>query len=1549
MKKLNINTIKKLCKYSVASLMAILFASGMLSCEIGLGPGVDMQAPVVKITSHQDNDSVAQTFVLRGTASDNEGITNITIDFEDADIHYKITPGDSWQKKTPASGHWVAVPSDNNNYCKKSGDKWKWAVAVDTGDKSPKKKGSTFNLVAVAEDDMGNSGKDSKIERSLIVDTENPFVSIYNPDLFTGTYEDINGTLGDYTLQDGNKISRLLNGTVSFKGRQSNALSFKELRIEFDNGELDTDKRLVTTADSVDSIDDILALPASDLGDSTTPDLYFSKTLKSNDLREWTLSVKPEEWATNDTGKTYGLDTGKHLIRVVTTSLSTSNAWERKVIGYFIWYPEADRPWINIETLDDVEKTADAFKQYPGSNITGSVQDDDGIKSFVSTLYKKEEGSYKKYVKDGYENPKIHEPPKSSGAVKYYSWGIEAPSDNGQYMLELTVTDINGNSDTIIKYFQTDDVSAPKINITSPLKDSTAIISASGNITFKGEVTDDGEIKSFTMVWLDPAKRNDSQNKIKYLTGTDSSWDKATTSGYKDNGNIIYKFDVGSGKNKYQINKTFNLFTDLKIGETLDNEGKVVSPLVTQDFIFRAQDNGGNNTVVTLSLSGDTSAPTLRLDDIELNGKTKHISDTPTFDPITNGDKATITGIWEDYFRDGLKNTTRIHKINISWGNQTAQADPKSDGSWSVKITAPAEGGTITASIQDYGGNKRTVQGAVRIDTNEFGLARIGCNNDDKSYKQGNKLELTLEFTKNTDVTGTPKLKLNNGEYATYKSGSGTTSHIFEYEVAKGLTDQTAIEKVSIEKLSVDQIITDGVTWNDHATGKDVTNKITIGNLKTGTNLADTRFIKIDTKKPRVDKITAVTEGGWYNKGSILFMLEFDEDVEITDINNLKIQFKHKRNTTAVTTDTTETSGSKAVLLTYKITAGDNAKPLTFDKLLSGATVTDLAGNTLSNWTPKTTPSFSGINIVTTKPNSPTITKGKNSSDEWCPLPESDPDYVTAIFDDDGTTFAIKGTSGNKIEYTTDGRNWLPYTDEVTLSNNGNYTVSAKQIDQAGNESDPTTPKKIVIDKGSLLTRITASTVNGTYSSNTSTKKIEGKIEFRKTVTIAQDATVTLNVKRGSSALPAVPIKTENGEDEAKIFTFDYTIEDGDSIDSSDGLLDVTGWSITTVTFKDSKGDDVPVELPFSSIETEKKFKANRQIKVITGKPKVSKKGNKDDIEIKEEKSDDNEFVYLYVKFDREIEKVGGKITITQKTSNYHVPAKLTAEEYKELSAKSGDIAESYHEEPNGATLNNDGTLTKNTATSYILDFSKNDTNSTLVSAFTTTAKQHIVEIPVVADEVEIYQKNYLRIDLTDTYKLPVKGAEYYLTIPKDTVTDAVQNKNDAIQNFAITAPGVEPPVIRIQKSKYTIGNPGNTATPNVDMTKAQTAKMRIDCQTPGATKKYDLQITPSPQIKEDATDHPVKTQTDDPKAPTTASKNYTDNQIITLANEDTYKVDSYDNAKGIKIAILATANDEEKAYEFAARTVLKFRLAIMRTHAITLSVVYAQETFRFG
>ena len=41
----------------------ILFS--FISCQIGLGEAIDLQPPKVQLTSHNDNDSVAQTFTLK--------------------------------------------------------------------------------------------------------------------------------------------------------------------------------------------------------------------------------------------------------------------------------------------------------------------------------------------------------------------------------------------------------------------------------------------------------------------------------------------------------------------------------------------------------------------------------------------------------------------------------------------------------------------------------------------------------------------------------------------------------------------------------------------------------------------------------------------------------------------------------------------------------------------------------------------------------------------------------------------------------------------------------------------------------------------------------------------------------------------------------------------------------------------------------------------------------------------------------------------------------------------------------------------------------------------------------------------------------------------------------------------------------------------------------------------------------------------------------------------------------------------------------------------
>ena len=131
---------KAVFKVSFIFLILSLF---ICSCEIGLGAAVDMEAPKVAITSHQDNESVPQSFSLQGTVSDHEEVASFTIDFDDADIHFQITPGKDWQKKTSKSNGWQTVKTDANNYCTLTNGVWNWSVVVNTDERAASKLGHT--------------------------------------------------------------------------------------------------------------------------------------------------------------------------------------------------------------------------------------------------------------------------------------------------------------------------------------------------------------------------------------------------------------------------------------------------------------------------------------------------------------------------------------------------------------------------------------------------------------------------------------------------------------------------------------------------------------------------------------------------------------------------------------------------------------------------------------------------------------------------------------------------------------------------------------------------------------------------------------------------------------------------------------------------------------------------------------------------------------------------------------------------------------------------------------------------------------------------------------------------------------------------------------------------------------------------------------------------------------------------------------------------------------------------------------------------------------
>lgn len=1465
MKKIN-----KIIK-TIFSIFTLVILS---SCQIGLGEAIDLQAPEIFLTSHKDNDYVGQTFRLAGYATDNEKVKSITIDFDEADIHYKWE-NSTWQKKTSYID-WTALTADECT-CTVNNTTVNWEVTVNTTEAKVGMQSSTYSYSIVAQDQIGNSGKASKIEGSLVVDQNTPDIKLNSPTLFS-TNKDIEEKINSFTLKDGSVLSQLFNGTLVFEGRQDSAAAFKEFRLELDDGT--EDSNIVDSYNFDKPINSVTTENISNAYPFGRNKLYYSKTLKVGqdgiqDLRTWTVSIKPEDWISSDLT---ALQKGPHKIRLVATSVSNSDAWQRKILGYFIWWPEADNPWITLYSGRDFLDEASSDQTYPSAKIFGVVQDDDGIESLTYSLEKQNGDSWSS-IKSNETLPLTEKNAKNS------QFNIEAPTESAIYKLSVNVKDIYGKTDSVVKYYNVLDVQPPKISLTSPTE-STTVFSADGTaIKFEGTISDDARIKSIKIVHLNPAATNPLENKLKFINPAEEDWKKEEDSV----GNLIFNVDIPKENYdsntkifSYEVNKSFDLFTDLKIGPD--------KPLITQDFVILAVDESGGATTLPISVIGDSESPKLTIDRITLNdggsSQTIKIEDgiikLPVVKPTTS---ATIYGTWSDNSTTHWSDISKINNIKFEWLDVNAEnfVDfKKTDDTWEVTVkqgSVPKLDGAITATLIDYAKNIATISQTVTVEKAEIGLDRITCDSEDGSYNAGKELIINLEFTKSAkfitnDEDKKPYLVLNNGGEAVYKSGDGTSKLQFEYTVQ----DNQDTADTDLKKLDVSSINSNGCSWVDANTnvGFEI-QQSEIGTLVSNNKTLKQRNIVIDTQAPFVNGITCISAEGYYKAGKeLIFKIEFNEDVTVTKEDNVELTFG-----TNVTMDHVKTvkSGSKTLLSTYKVKSGDASLSITGISA-NGSEVEDYAGNP-GNYNYDEI-SFSNVIIDTTSPVAPVISGFTNGA--------------VLIDDNASVSVTITGEQGAAISYSIDnGETWNVYNSAIKLTNNGVYEIKAKQTDIAGNESSDSDVKTVTIDKGALIKKISATTFNGTYKAGTD---IEGYIEFREPVTLSDNFAITLNVKKNGNAKKIKDFT----EGENNKYNFVYTVSDGDVLD--DNYLNVSAIS-GNVTYK---GQSKTISNPPAS-----NLANNREIKILTGQPEVKN--------VSLEGSGENSV--LKITYDRDIVKDSSKIVIfTQSEEDYRVPAVLEVSEYNDLKVKLGNEIDSYYEKGlNGATNSGDGKLTPDTQTKYILKFDKENNDTDLVKLFKDN-RLHIVEVPVYVSNVSVSESNskILEIKLNGAYALPVKGAEYSITIPAGAVKDSVGNTNGEYKpEGKLLAPGVEKPEIRIQKNGYEITYAGDLLKSDVNM--PETAQMKIACQTPGSSIKYGINQNPSKHVViNDCSEHETKTA--DVKIPT-INENYT--VTITLGSSGL----TFDTAKGMKFAIAAQASkgttESEVAYEYAARTVLKF------------------------
>lgn len=1472
MKKIN-----KIIK-TIFSIFTLVILS---SCQIGLGEAIDLQAPEVVLTSHKDNDYVGQTFRLAGYATDNEKVKSITIDFDEADIHYKWENA-TWQKKTSYID-WTALTADECT-CTVNNTTVNWEVTVNTTEAKVGMQSSTYSYSIVAQDQIGNSGKTSKIEGSLVVDQNTPDIKLNSPALFS-TNKEIQEKLSSLKLKDGSVLSQLFNGTLVFEGRQDSAAAFKEFRLELDDGT--EDSNIVDSYNYDKPINSVTTENISNAYSFGRKTLYYSKTLKVGqdgiqDLRTWTVSIKPEDWISSELNA--ALQSGKHQIRLVATSVSNSDAWQRKILGYFTWYPEADNPWITLYSGSESLETASSDQTYPSAKIFGVVQDDDGIESLTYSLEKQNTDASWSSIKSNETLTLTEKNAKNS------QWNIEAPTESAIYKLSVNVKDIYGKTDSVVRYFNVLDVQPPKISLTSPTE-STTVFSASGTaIKFAGTISDDAKIKSIKIVHLNPAATNPLENKLKYINHAAPDWQETS---YSD-GNLIFNvaipkenYDSTTKIFSYEVNKSFDLFADLKIGAD--------KPLITQDFVILAVDESGGATTLPISVIGDSKSPILTIDSITLyDGEsskkfepTDGIIKLPVVKPTTT---AIINGTWRDNSTTHWNDFSKINDIEFEWLEaEFVNFKKLGNDKWSVTVEAgkvPTVDGAVTATLKDYANNISALSQTVTVEKSEIGLDRITCDSEDGSYNAGKELIINLEFTKSAkfitnDKNKTPYLVLNNGAQALYCGknediSSGTSRHQFKYIVKE--TD------TNIPKLDVSSIDSNGCSWVDANT--DAVFEIQqseIGTLVSNNKTLNQRNIVIDTQAPFVNGVTCISSEGYYKADKqLIFKIEFNEEVTVTNEDNVELTFDtNDTNVIRIEHVKTVKSGSKTLLSTYIVKSGDDVLSITGISA-NGSKVVDYAGNE-GNFEPKDGAiKYTNVKIDTIQPQEPTISGFDNNA--------------VLIDDNASVSVTITGENNASILYSIDdGHTWNVYNSSITLSNNGVYKIKAKQIDIAGNESLVSAVQTVTIDKGALIKKISATTFNGTYKTD---DEINGYIEFRGSVTL-KDFAITLNVNNRAKKI------TEFTAGENNKYNFVYTVSNGDVLD--DDYLNVSAIS-GKVTYQ---GQSKTISnLPASNLVN------NREIKIITGKPKIQGSPSI---------TGEDKNAKLNITFDRVISKGSGSIELTISEGDFLIPTVLTESEYNDISVKITDLGTYYKPGLNGATKNNDNTLTPDTTKKYILDFEKDNNNSTLIDKFIKADLNKVV-IPMYSSAVSVTESSIV-VDLTGEYKLPVKGANYSITISAGAVKDSVGNTNDAPEaKLLASAPGVEKPEIRIQKNGYTIKNS------SADYSNALEADVKFSCRTPNASVEWVIKKSCQDGDKEkkvnDCDYHDTKT--DDVKIEwdendkTTASS-------TTLGDTAT----EFDKVFGYKYAIMARPkvgsklyeNETETAYEYAVRTVLKFEI----------------------
>jgi plastocyanin len=519
-------------------------------------------------------------------------------------------------------------------------------------------------------------------------------------------------------------------------------------------------------------------------------------------------------------------------------------------------------------------------------------------------------------------------------SVTEYTYEYIIPTGDGTGTITLsTGTDLAGNLITSVPTSGdtfTVDNTAPTISSTSLLADNSTI-----TVTFSDNVYNAADDTRSDLETSDFALSIITGDGIATLqSATPSSINKKSEQEY----DLTINYTPGSVARGNEILKVVPLTTSI-----FDLAGNAASD---------AQDNADNK--VTLN---DTEAPTVT--SVTTTTAAGSYNDASPFIPIkvtfsenvlvdtTNGTPQLTLSIggsgYSIYYASGSESSELIFNYTILDGHNETNLDYEGTGSLAFS------GGTITDAAGNDADLTLPAPGAsgsisenkvIVIDTTRPNVVGVTSTKPDGSYRQGEVIDIEIEFTESVDVTGIPQLELEmDGDNVSvdYASGSGSKILVFQYTVGSNENSD------NLDYSAAGSLSFSGGTIKDSANNNAA---LTLPSPGATNSLGHNQNIVIDNTAPTVIDINATTANGTYRVGTVIpIEVFFSETVIVVGIPQITLAFDD--GTKAV--NYTDGTNSNRLVFNYTIENGENTNNLDYSAAgslsFSGGTIKDVAGN----------------------------------------------------------------------------------------------------------------------------------------------------------------------------------------------------------------------------------------------------------------------------------------------------------------------------------------------------------------------------------------------------------------------------------------------------------------------------------------------------------------------------------------------------------------------------------------------------------------------------